>query len=58
MITIINFYAPHSEITKNRPEDTERFYENLNKLMNKYKNKSSIPITIAGDMNATVQKIK
>ena len=58
MITIINFYAPHSEITTNRPEDTERLYENLNKSVNKYKNKSSIAITIAGDMNATVQKIK
>ena len=41
MITIINCYAPHSELSKKKPEDTERFYENLDKLVNKYKNKSS-----------------
>ena len=55
MITIINCYTPHSQHTKKKPEDTEKFYENLDKFVNKYKNKSSIVI-VAGDMNANVGK--
>ena len=41
MINIINCYTPHSELSKKKPEDTEGFYKNLDKLVNKYKNKSS-----------------
>ena len=57
MITIINCYAPHSEqkLAKKKPEDTERFYEDLDKLKKKYKNKSSTVI-VEGNMNAKVRK--
>ena len=48
MITIINCSAPHSELTKKKTEDTQRFYKNLDKFVNKYKNKSSIVIVVAG----------
>ena len=57
MITIINCYAPHSELTKKKMEDTERFYEKLVRLVNKYKFKSSIVI-VAGDINVTVGRKK
>ena len=53
MIAIINCYIPHSELTKKKQEDAEKFYDNLDKLVNKYKNKSSI-VLAAGDMNAAV----
>ena len=55
MITIVNCYVRHSELTKKRPEDKEIFYRKLDKLLNKYKNKSSIVI-VAGDMNAAIGK--
>ena len=45
MIPIINCYAPH----------TQRLNENLDKLVNRYKNGSSIVI-VAGNMNAAVEK--
>ena len=35
LITMINCYALHSELTKKKPEDTENFHENLDKLVNK-----------------------
>lgn len=40
LIIIVNCCASHFELMKNKPEDTEIFYENLDKLVNKYKNKS------------------
>ena len=53
-ITIINCYVPHSEITKQNPKETEKFYEQLQQTIRKLQNKSSIMI-IAGDMNATLK---
>jgi exonuclease III len=41
MITIINSYAPHSELTKQKPKDTEKFYGTLDTQIRKLKNKSS-----------------
>ena len=35
LITIINCYAEHSELMKKKTEDTEIFYEHLDKLVNK-----------------------
>ena len=35
LIIMINCEALHSELTKKKPEDTEIFYENLDKLVNK-----------------------
>ena len=50
-ITIINCYAPHSDITKQNPKETKQLQQTINKLQNK----SSIMI-IAGDLNANVGK--
>ena len=55
MITIINVYAPHSELTKQKPQDTEKFYDTLDNLIKKLQNESSITI-VAGDLNASVGK--
>ena len=55
MITIINCYAPHSELTRKKTERTHKFYEELNDLIRKLRNKSSILI-IGGDMNVSVGK--
>ena len=40
MITIINCYAPHSEHTRKNPKQTEKFYDQVDSLIRKYKNKS------------------
>ena len=53
-ITIINCYVPHPELTKQKPKETERFYDKFDTLIQKHKNKSSILI-VAGDMNACVE---
>ena len=55
LITIINCYAPHSELTKKNPKLTEKFYDKLDDLTRKYKNKSSLLI-VAGDFNAEIGK--
>ena len=49
-ISIINAYAPHSEITKNNPKETEQFYKQLNNITQKLSHSSVV--IIAGDMNA------
>ena len=45
---VINYYAPYSELTKKKLKDTQRYYGNLDKLVNKYKSKSSIML-VAGN---------
>ena len=55
MITIINCYAPHLEITQKKPEETQKFYNQLENTVKKLQNKSSLMI-IGGDLNACVGK--
>ena len=52
-ITIINVYAPHSQLTQDHPEQTEALYDKLDET---YKNlqKKSDNIIIAGDFNGSV----
>ena len=43
-----NHYASYSELTKKKLKDTQRCYGNFEKLVNKYKSKSSIML-VAGN---------
>lgn len=53
LITIINIYGPHSEITEKRPEELENFYDKLEQAVEGIKTRTSIMI-IAGDLNSEI----
>lgn len=55
LLTIINVYAPHSEVTRNNPEITNEFYNKLNNIVDDVKNTSSI-LMVAGDFNGEIGK--
>ena len=52
MCSIINVYAPQSNITEKHPQITETFYQQLKTTINELKNKSLV--YIAEDFNARV----
>ena len=52
LMSIINVYAPTSEISKKRPEETAQFYEQLQQTINCYKSRDML--FVAGDFNAKV----
>jgi len=52
LITVINVYAPTSERTRNFPDETELFYQQLNLVTHKYRYSSLF--FIAGDFNAKI----
>ena len=54
LITIINIYAPHTGRLKEEKTELDELYTRLGKLINKYKNKVSILLLIAGDFNAKI----
>ena len=53
ILTIINVYAPHSDITQKTPEITNEFYNKLITTTNKVEAKS-LMIVVAGDFNAEI----
>ena len=55
IISIINAYAPHSQITAKNPKETEDFYQDLQKAYEKLKKESKL-VLVAGDLNANVGK--
>ena len=50
-LTVINVYAPHSQITKMCPEEREQFYKDLQETYDEHKSGSSIMI-VGGDFNS------
>lgn len=52
LLTVINAYAPHSVLARNRPDEATLFYDQLNATINKYRN--STLLYIAGDFNAKI----
>ena len=55
VITIINVYAPTSDIAKTNKQELEKFYSQLTKITNDLKQSTSIIFT-AGDFNSKVGK--
>jgi exonuclease III len=52
-MVLINVYAPHSELTKTKPELTNAFYEKLQQTYDRYKTKGAI-VLVLGDLNARI----
>ena len=55
LITILNVYAPTSEIAKTDPAQVDELYMNINNLISEYKNRSTL-LLIAGDFNSKIGK--
>ena len=53
LITIINVYGPHSEITKKKPEERDQLYKKLDEVIDSTRKGTSLMI-IAGDFNSEV----
>jgi len=53
VLTIINVYAPTSEVTKNSPAIEREFYDQLQKIYDECRHKNWV-VMIAGDMNAKI----
>ena len=56
IISIINVYAPHSQMARQNPMVREQLYEKLNETVQNMSNSSSSILFIAGDFNAEVGK--
>ena len=54
-MVIINVYAPHSGRTQENPQETERFYQTLQEVIEKNYRNTTI-LLVAGDFNAKIGK--
>ena len=57
LITIVNIYAPTSELATKNPREAEEVYAEISKLLYEYKNKSLL-FLICGDFNSRIGKEK
>ena len=53
LITIINVYGPHSEITRKKPEEAEVLYDKIEEVLKKTKKGTALTV-IAGDFNSEI----
>ena len=54
LITIVNIYAPHSQLVKDDVSELDNLYSKLNDIINKFSNVSTSILLLAGDFNSIV----